>query len=392
MSFNNNIESELTALTKFAFVLVPPSPTPETEMEYKTNSKEHIVQIGCGVVGGAYAKAFHKYGFDLTCIDVIPKIIEDLKQDGLTAFHKDDFPKDLNADIVLISVPTPLDISEETNANEKVDELFKAGSLTEEQTKLLKRSNRKLRRLSMKYVWSTLDTCVQLIEKSTGSTPIIVLRSTVHAGITAEYKKKLQEKTSKPFFLAFQPEFLRAVSAVEDAMNPWKIIFGTEKEDSEEYERLFEMYSPFVKGDRKKVKWMPICEAEMMKVVHNYFNAFKISFANGMLGALHHINPEINAQNVLNTIVETCEGLMNPKYGLRVGSAYGGVCLPKDVPEMVYYCPPGPIQDFFHGAEEVNQWIKETPELQKEMKESPNWVSYKDLMKNPHPKKVHDYQ
>ena len=349
---------------------------------YKTNSNEHIVQIGCGVVGGAYARAFHTYGFKLTCIDVMKHIIEGLNKDGLTAYHKDDLPKGLNADIILISVPTPLDISEEREANKKVDDLLKVGSLTQEQGKVLKRENRKLRRLSMKYVWSTIDTCAELINTSTGKTPIVVLRSTVHAGVTAEFKKQLESKTNKSFFLGFQPEFLRAVSALEDAMHPWKIIFGTESEQGEDYERLFDMYSSFVKGDRSKVKWMQICEAEMMKVVHNYFNAFKISFANGMMGALHYINPKIDAQNVMNTIVETCEGLMNPKYGLKVGAAYGGVCLPKDAPEMIYYCPPGPIKDFFAGAEEVNDWIKETPELQKVLKESPNWVSFEELMGN----------
>ena len=347
---------------------------------YQANSDEHIVQIGCGVVGNSYCRAFRNYGFKLTCIDVMKNIIEGLRRDGMTAYHKDYIPETVNADIVLISVPTPLDVSEETEANEKVDALLKAGSLTEEQAGLLKRQNRRLRRLSMKYVWSTVDTCVQLIEQSTGKTPIIVLRSTVHAGVTAEFKKRIEAKTNKKFFLGFQPEFLRAVSATQDAMHPWKVIFGTDSDEGEDYKRLFDMYSAFVKGDRSKVKWMPICEAEMMKVVHNYFNAFKISFSNAMMGALHHINPKIDAQNVMNTIVETCEGLMNPKYGLKVGSAYGGVCLPKDAPEMIYYCPSGPIKDFFAGAEEVNDWIKQTPELQREMKESPNWVSFEELM------------
>lgn len=391
---NTNTMSTLSALTEYTSSTIT-----TTKKEYKTNSTEHIVQIGCGVVGGAYARAFHDYGFHLTCIDVMSNIIKGLKDDGLVAYHKNELPSNLNADIILISVPTPLDVSEETFANEKVDKLVEAGSLTMEQAKTVKRENRKLRRLSMKYVWSTIDTCVDLIEKSSGKTPIIVLRSTVHAGVTEEFRKQIASKTDKKFFLGFQPEFLRAVSALEDAKHPWKIIFGTETEEGEDYQRLFDMYSSFVQGDRSKVKWMQICEAEMMKVVHNYFNAFKISFANGMMGALHHINPNIDAQNVMNTIVETCEGLMNPKYGLRVGSAYGGVCLPKDAPEMIYYCPPGPIKDFFAGAEEVNDWMKEHPELQREMKESPNWVSFEELMgnkttskKNYEPRKQHDIE
>ncbi len=44
----------------------------------------------------------------LTGFDVVPGIIEKMNDAGIKCFHPDDCPSDLNADIVLLSVPTPL--------------------------------------------------------------------------------------------------------------------------------------------------------------------------------------------------------------------------------------------------------------------------------------------
>lgn len=44
----------------------------------------------------------------LTGFDVVPSIIEKMNEAGIKCYHPDDCPDDLNADIVLLSVPTPL--------------------------------------------------------------------------------------------------------------------------------------------------------------------------------------------------------------------------------------------------------------------------------------------
>lgn len=109
-------------------------------------AKESIIQIGCGVVGGAYAKAYKHHGFEIRGFDVVPAIIEKMNAAGIPCYHPDDCPSDLASDIVLLSVPTPL--------------------------------IKETQRLDMKYVWSTVPLCVKLIEQSTGKPPIIVIRST----------------------------------------------------------------------------------------------------------------------------------------------------------------------------------------------------------------------
>lgn len=108
--------------------------------------KEQIVQIGCGVVGGAYAKAYKHHGFEVTGFDVVPTIIEKMNEAGIKCYHPDNCPSDLNPEIVLLSVPTPL--------------------------------IKETQRLDMKYVWSTVPLVLKLIEQSSGKTPIFVIRST----------------------------------------------------------------------------------------------------------------------------------------------------------------------------------------------------------------------
>ena len=44
----------------------------------------------------------------ITGFDVMPGIIDKMNDAGIKCCHPDDCPSDLNADIVLLSVPTPL--------------------------------------------------------------------------------------------------------------------------------------------------------------------------------------------------------------------------------------------------------------------------------------------
>ena len=108
--------------------------------------KESIIQVGCGVVGGAYAKAYKHHGFEIRGFDVVPAIIEKMNAAGIPCCHPDNCPNDVNPEIVLLSVPTPL--------------------------------IKETQRLDMKYVWSTVPLVVKLIEQSTGVAPIFVIRST----------------------------------------------------------------------------------------------------------------------------------------------------------------------------------------------------------------------
>ncbi|CAM9896848.1 unnamed protein product, partial [Hapterophycus canaliculatus] len=182
------------------------------------------------------AAKFAAHACSLTGFDVVPGIIEKMNDAGIKCFHPDDCPSDLNADIVLLSVPTPL--------------------------------IKETQRLDMKYVWSTIPLVVKLIEQSSGLAPILVIRSTVPPGTTPKWEAEVRAKTSKPFQVAFQPEFLRAVSCEEDARAPWQIVFGCGKDEVDTRERMTNCFLDFVGRDESKLTVLNIPEAEFMKLVH----------------------------------------------------------------------------------------------------------------------------
>ena len=77
-------------------------------------------------------------------------------------------------------------------------------------------------------------------------------------------------------------------------------------------------------------------------------------------------------------VSSTAECFLSRKYGLRVGAPYGGVCLPKDVPELTSLAPEGSVfREFLSGTGKINDWIASdvAKNMRVELEESPNWVS-----------------
>lgn len=87
-------------------------------------------------------------------------------------------------------------------------------------------------------------------------------------GTTKKFEGVLKEKTTKPFYVAFQPEFLRAVSCEEDARAPWQVVFGCMAGEDEAKARLSDAFLEFVGRDESKLTVLNVPEAEFMKLVH----------------------------------------------------------------------------------------------------------------------------
>ncbi|MBI2932753.1 MAG: UDP-glucose/GDP-mannose dehydrogenase family protein [Planctomycetes bacterium] len=122
------------------------------------------------------------------------------------------------------------------------------------------------------------------------------------------------------FEVASNPEFLREGCAIEDTMNPDRIVIGVESKRAETI--LREVYKPF----KAPVLVTDIMSAELIKHASNAFLAMKISFANAV-GQIC----ELAGANV----VEVTRGVgMDRRIGpgfLNAGIGYGGSCFPKDV-------------------------------------------------------------
>ena len=147
--------------------------------------------------------------------------------------------------------------------------------------------------------------------------------------------KKLGE-----FGLVMNPEFLREGNAVEDFMNPDRIIIGTMDDKSfDVFSRIYKEYfdAPIVKTNPRT--------AEMIKYTSNALLATLISFSNE-IAAISEETGDIDALEVLEEVhmdkrlsVNLGGKQMKPdiiKY-LKPSRGFGGSCFPKDVKSLINF-------------------------------------------------------
>jgi GDP-mannose 6-dehydrogenase len=157
---------------------------------------------------------------------------------------------------------------------------------------------------------------------------VIILRSTVTPGTLERcYTLLRQIVGSKSIHLAFNPEFLREGSAIQDYGLPPYTIIGTKDTVAEAAVR--QMYA---KVEAPAIVTEPAV-AEMVKYVANTWHATKVTFVNEIGRIAKAFG--INGQDVMNIIVQDTKLNISSTY-MRPGFAYGGSCLPKDLAALLY--------------------------------------------------------
>jgi GDP-mannose 6-dehydrogenase len=159
----------------------------------------------------------------------------------------------------------------------------------------------------------------------------VVIRSTIVPGTTRGLVIPLLAKAcgNAPYSVAFNPEFLRAGSAVEDFNRPAKIIVGAgEKETIAAVMSLYE----HLPGRKIATDFET---AELVKYVDNAWHALKVAFGNevGLLAK----TLGINSPELIDIFFEDRKLNISEAY-LRPGFAFGGACLPKDMRALTYLC------------------------------------------------------
>jgi UDPglucose 6-dehydrogenase len=257
-----------------------------------------VVQCGCGVVGLGYLRAYSKVGFKVYGIEANKALVEKYNDIAEMYHISDDMSKIQNVDAVMLSILTPL----------------------------------RGKKLDLTYLWSSLNNVATIVKASPKA--YVAVRSTVPPGTSRKYKADLEALTGFPVRVVFQPEFLRDKTAAQDALNPWHVVIG--RDENEDVESFRDLYRYFV--DDSSITEMSIEEAEYLKMIHNSFNAAKISFFNQCKLLIDAINDreglDMDINVISKCITKTCEGLMNPRYGTKAGHGYYGSCLPKDSAEL----------------------------------------------------------
>jgi UDPglucose 6-dehydrogenase len=148
-------------------------------------------------------------------------------------------------------------------------------------------------------------------------------KSTVPVGTAALLTEELKKLTGFEVNLAWNPEFLREGTALEDSLSPDRLVIGVTNDLSEQM--LGTVYAPML-SDGVPLIVTDLATAELVKSAANAFLATKISFINAM-AEIAEVSGADASQ--LATAIGYDERIGN-KF-LRNGVGFGGGCLPKDI-------------------------------------------------------------
>ena len=170
-----------------------------------------------------------------------------------------------------------------------------------------------------KYLIEGITTLSKAIEKNKEDKVVIII-STVLPGTIRTLIKPILGKHTK---LCYNPFFIAMGSTIRDFLWPEFILFGVADEKAALKAQNFYKticHSPFYKTTLEN--------AELIKVCYNTMISTKISFANTIMEACHHL-PNTNVDDVTNALKLAKRRLISDAY-LSGGMGDGGGCHPRD--------------------------------------------------------------
>lgn len=274
-----------------------------------------IAVIGAGYVGLVTGACFAELGNQVTCIDVNKEKIQHLKQGqmpiyepGLDALvvanmeqHRLHFATSLqemihdHPEVIFIAVGTPSDHEGSADLQYVLE--------------------------AARNIGSTITQYCVVVDKST--VPVGVADQ-VMAIIHDEIHKRGLDLTVD---MVSNPEFLREGAAINDFMDPDRIIIGLSSEKAKT--TMLALYNPLMRNP-EKIYFMNIKDAEMTKYAANAMLATKISFMNEMAMLCDRMGVDVeNVRLGIGADSRIGNAFINP------GCGYGGSCFPKDVKALI---------------------------------------------------------
>ena len=146
---------------------------------------------------------------------------------------------------------------------------------------------------------------------------VLIMKSTVPAG-TGEAIRR--DRPGLAYVSC--PEFLKEGTAVEDFLNPDRVVIGADPGEEAAGDAVAELYKPL----GGEIVHTDVASAEMIKLASNAFLATKISFVNEIANVCEEVGADVG---------EVARGMgldqrIGPSF-LRAGIGYGGSCFPKDL-------------------------------------------------------------
>ncbi|PPG43396.1 UDP-glucose/GDP-mannose dehydrogenase family protein [Pseudoclavibacter sp. RFBA6] len=265
-----------------------------------------ISVIGCGYLGAVHAAAMASIGHDVIGVDVDVRKVEALSN-AKAPFFEPGLPELLAAGVANGNLRFTTDISEVQGAR-----IHFIGVGTPQQ--------RGGYAADLTYVNAAVDALVPFLSPG----DIVAGKSTVPVGTAEQLASRVSAAGAT---LVWNPEFLREGWAVQDTIDPDRLVVGVPAGAAGEdaAQALRELYypatdkgTPFIVTD--------YATAELVKVSANAFLATKISFINAMAEIA-----EVTGADVTQLADAIGHDARIGRRFLGAGIGFGGGCLPKDI-------------------------------------------------------------
>lgn len=268
--------------------------------------------IGTGYVGLVTGACFAKLGHSVICVDIDPEKVQKINN-GISPIYEQGLE-----DLLLTYKDKITATTDYQDALENSDVTFLCVG-----TPSMKNSS-----IDFSYLREATKQIATIL-KNKKTWHLIVVKSTVLPGTTQQIVLPLLEQYSRKkvdtdFGLAMNPEFLKEGVAIQDFLQPDRIVIGYYDERSRT--TLRELYKSFT-GPLVETS---LSAAEMIKYASNAFLATKISFIN-------EIGNLCKKLSIDTYEVATGMGL-DSRIGrpfLDSGIGWGGSCFPKDIDALI---------------------------------------------------------
>src|SRR5271170_4376932 len=191
------------------------------------------------------------------------------------------------------------------------------------------------------------EVCDALAESKNDYMVTIVVKSTVPAGTNRNLYNFLKQQTRAYVQVVSNPEFLKEGTAVNDCLNPDRIVIGGESPEA--FRQMRRLYDPLIKREENflTMNWE---SAELTKYAANSMLAARISFMNEMTILCEAYGADVeDIRKGIGT-----DSRIGPSF-LKAGCGYGGSCFPKDVAAMEHISKAvGHDNLFVHAIQTVN--------------------------------------
>lgn len=272
--------------------------------------------VGTGYVGLPAGAGLASKGHNVTCIDIEEEKVDKINR-GESPIYEENLPELLEK---VVSEDKLKATTDTKKAVEGSDVTFLAvGTPMKDDGSI-----------NLEYIKQAAKDAAEGI-KNKDEHHVFVIKSTVVPTTTEEKIIPILEEISgktagEDFGVCMNPEFLREGTALNDFLNPDRIVIGELDEDSgETVERIYESFeAPTMRTSLRA--------AELIKYASNSLLATKISFINEIGNLCKKLGIDV---------YEVADGVgMDSRIErsfLNSGSGFGGSCFPKDVRALISF-------------------------------------------------------